>query len=233
MKWLIFFRKTSCFHILLLSTIYSFVGVNCAALSLESNKSKYVIMIDVNSKQLSLVDKELQETIKTYPVATGKKGTPSPLGTWVISDKGRKKEAYFGTRWMGLNVPWGGYGIHGTNRPGSIGLPVSNGCFRMHTKDIEELYNYISEGTVVIIEGGPYGPFGNGFRVIKPGDFGSDVYEVQRFMKLKGYYPGAESGIYKQDMKELVLKFRKDNNLEVTDEIDDKFYGALGIELMD
>ncbi len=65
----------------------------------------------------------------------------------------------FGSRWLGLNVPWGGkYGIHGTNQPGSIGYNISAGCVRMRNRDIEELYELVSKDTIVHIENGDYGP---------------------------------------------------------------------------
>lgn len=224
-------RLTRLVTVIIIFFIFSLTEVSSFTEKSKNNENKYVIMIDVSAKQLSVFDKQLQKVIKIYPIATGRKDTPSPLGTWVITDKGRKEKPYFGTRWMGLNVPWGGYGIHGTNNPGSIGSALSNGCFRMHNKHVEELYDYIPVGTTVIIEKGSYGPFGDGFRVLKPGDFGSDVYEVQRLMKSHGYFPGALNGTYKQDMVPYVIKFRKNNNLEVSSDIDSKFYKALGAKL--
>lgn len=228
-----YYRLYGLMIIILLSLICSFPIVCYAEVGNDTEENKYIIYVDVNAKQLQVFDKELQDFTKVYPIASGRKNDPSPLGTWVITDKGRKKEKYFGTRWMGLSVTWGGYGIHGTDRPGSIGYSASHGCFRMRNKDIEELYNYIAVGTVVIVEKGPYGPFGDGFRVIKPGDFGSDVWEVQRLMKAQGYFPGFIDGIYKPGMVRYVLKFRERNNLKITNDIDDGFYRALGVELMD
>ena len=54
---------------------------------------------------------------------------------------------------MGLDVPWGGYGIHGTNRPWSIGTYASLGCVRMFNEDIEELFEIVAPGTRVVITG--------------------------------------------------------------------------------
>jgi len=54
---------------------------------------------------------------------------------------------------MGLNVPWGIYGIHGTNKPWTIGQFASHGCIRMRNKDVEELFEWIPVGTNVLIEG--------------------------------------------------------------------------------
>jgi len=39
--------------------------------------------------------------------------------------------------------------IHGTPEEGLIGTPASNGCIRMKNKDIIELFDSISEGTLV------------------------------------------------------------------------------------
>src|SRR5262245_26118649 len=40
--------------------------------------------------------------------------------------------------------------IHGTNNPGSIGGLVSDGCLRMHNKDIMDLYGRVHVGTQVV-----------------------------------------------------------------------------------
>ena len=46
----------------------------------------------------------------------------------------------------------GKYGIHGTNRPSSIGTAVSYGCFRMRNEDVLDLYARVPEGTPVIVQ---------------------------------------------------------------------------------
>ena len=52
-----------------------------------------------------------------------------------------------GTRWLGLNLK--GYGIHGTNRPDSIGRNASHGCIRMRNREIEELFRMVAIGDQV------------------------------------------------------------------------------------
>lgn len=86
---------------------------------------------------------------KTYPVATGKPTTPTPIGSFTIVNKQVNPGGPFGTRWMGLSKPH--YGIHGTNNPASIGTSSSNGCVRMYNNDVEDLFNYVSVGTSVRI----------------------------------------------------------------------------------
>ncbi len=195
-------------------------------------ENRLAIFVDINAKTLQVVEMDTNKTIKKYYIASGKPDTPTPLGSFKIINKAKWGRA-FGTRWMELNVPWGKYGIHGTNKPHTIGWAASHGCVRMNNKDVEELYKIIKVGTPVTIWGGVFGPFGNGFRILKPGDRGSDVYEVQKRMKVKGYYPLWIDGIYGEGMKKYVIKFRKDNNLNMTHDVDYELYKALGIELME
>lgn len=190
------------------------------------------IFIDINSKTLELINLDNTEVVKRYMIATGKQNTPSPVGSWRVTNKGSWGRG-FGTRWMGLNVPWGKYGIHGTNKPSSIGWASSHGCIRMRNKDVEELYKIVKTGTPVTIWGGVFGPFGNGFRVLEPGYRGADVYEIQKRMKVLGYYPLYVDGIYGDGMKRYVIKFRKDKGLTMTHNINYEFYKALGIELIE
>jgi hypothetical protein len=132
---------------------------------------------------------------------------------------------------MGMNVPWGVYGIHGTTKPDSIGRAASHGCIRMQNKDVIELYELVKHGTIVEMYGGPFGPFGKGFRKLYPGDSGADVMEVQRNLKMKGYYKGYLSGYYSVDMEKALNKFQKDNNLLISNIIDADMYRRLGILL--
>jgi lipoprotein-anchoring transpeptidase ErfK/SrfK len=55
-----------------------------------------------------------------------------------------------GARAIGLG-PEKEYGIHGTNRPESIGTSASAGCFRMHNSDIIDLYARVNLGTPVVV----------------------------------------------------------------------------------
>ena len=45
----------------------------------------------------------------------------------------------------------GTYGIHGTNRPETIGTFASYGCFRMYNKDILDLFSMVAIGTTVTV----------------------------------------------------------------------------------
>lgn len=197
----------------------------------EYNESKGLyIFIDLTKRTLYFF--ENGEQIKKYSVAIGTNESPSPIGLFRVIEKGDWGKG-FGGRWMGLNVPWGVYGIHGTTKPGSIGRAASHGCIRMRNRDIVELYRLVKHGTAVEIYGGPFGPFGKGFRELHPGDTGADVMEVQRNLQLKGHYKGYLSGYYSAATERSLNSFQKANKLPISNVIDDKMYERLGIVLQE
>lgn len=191
------------------------------------HESEFEIMIDLTESMLYLFKDG--EIVKKYVIAQGKPSTPSPIGVWEIISKARSWGSGFGTRWMGLNVPWGTYGIHGTNKPGSIGHRASRGCFRMRNKDVEELYDIVPYKTKVYVYGGPYGNLGSQLVRLSPGDRNSHVVEVQKRLKRLGYYNGAIDGIYGEGMKAALLRFKKDKGLPYNHYVDWATYKALGI----
>ena len=107
----------------------------------------YKIVIDTSTFQLFLY--EDKKIIKIYPVAVGKKTTPTPKGTFIIINKAPDPGGPFGSYWMGLSIR--GYGIHGTNDNSSIGKAISHGCIRMYNTDINDLSRIVPLGTVVKI----------------------------------------------------------------------------------
>lgn len=198
----------------------------CGTIIYGNNKSQVYLHIYILKQQLHVIDIETNTVIKKYPIATGKLEAPSPVGCWKIISKGKWGEG-FGTRWLGLNVPWGKYGIHGTNKPQSIGHSLSSGCIRMFNKDIEELYILVRHGTKVIIDGGADGPFYRGFKILHQGHKGADVYYFQVKLKELGYYDGPLNGIFTHYMKNSVIKFRADMGLPFRDDIDYNFNSTI------
>ncbi|MEW6182746.1 MAG: L,D-transpeptidase family protein [Bacillota bacterium] len=182
------------------------------------------IVIDVHRRRLLLFSgKRLHGS---YPVAVGKPGTPTPVGNWRISRKALNWGTGFGTRWMGLNVPWGIYGIHGTNKPWSIGGFESGGCIRMFNEDVETVYPLVRAGTSVIIVGDVL----RGPRDIRQGDNGCDVIEVQRVLKRWGFYDGQIDGRFEQPTIDAVRRFRKAYRLPLLDDVvDGDVYRLLGL----
>lgn len=208
--------------------VFFFVSFSFINVFAEPNH-KYNILIDLDECKLYLLETQSNELVKTYRIAGGKPSTPSPIGTWRIIYKD-KWDKGFGTRWMQLSVPWGKYGIHGTNKPLTIGGSISLGCIRMLNSDVEELYDMVDYGTAVTIYGGPYDMMTYKFRDLIPGDRGADVFEVQRKLQDIGYFNGKIDGIYGEDLKVSVIKYRKDHKLSNTHNIDLEFYNAVGIK---
>lgn len=150
---------------------------------------EYAIVIDTSTETLTLFrDGAL---FKEFPVAVGKPATPTPPGEWRVTNKSTNWGGGFGTRWNGLNVPWGIYGIHGTNQPHAIGQHVSGGCIRMFNQDVEELYDIIPIGTPVTI----YGPLPVvAARPIIGGGSGKFILVLQLRLRQAGFDPGPIDG---------------------------------------
>ena len=116
------------------------------------------LIVSIPDRKIVLM--EDGQVVKTYPIAVGKKSTPSPNGNFHIASRVVKPTWYqpgkmvgpgpanpLGTRWMGLGYK--GYGIHGTNMPNSIGKAASHGCIRMRNHDVEELFDLVKVGDPV------------------------------------------------------------------------------------
>jgi len=177
----------------------------------------YSIYINLDSLLLKLYkDGSL---IGTYPVSGGKAETPSPTGTWKIISKSSWGEG-FGGSWMGLNVPWGNYGIHGTKSPWYVGKSnASHGCIRMKNKDAKELFGIVPHGTPVTIV-----QKNKPFRTLKSGDIGSDVLTVQKVLKELGYFHDWTSGKFGDNLKRSVIRYQKANNFKVTGTVSKALY---------
>ncbi|MEG6586523.1 L,D-transpeptidase family protein [Dendrosporobacter sp. 1207_IL3150] len=181
------------------------------------------IVINVSKRTLELYNDE--QVYKKYRVAVGKSETPTPIGEWNVVWKDYNWGTGFGTRWMGLNVPWGIYGIHGTNKPWSIGQFASHGCIRMRNKDVEELFEWVPIGTPVRIEGRKIKVQRN----LKYQSTGADVVLVQMKLKELGYLNTRADGIYGKVTVEAVKAFQTANGLEATGSVDKELIGKLDI----
>lgn len=113
------------------------------------------IVVSIPNRKLALLEDD--RVVKVYDVAVGAPVSPSPDGEYQIAQRLENPTYYhpgvvigpgannpLGPRWIGLNVP--GFGIHGTNRPGSIGKNASHGCIRLRNRDIEDLFARVKVG---------------------------------------------------------------------------------------
>ncbi len=132
------------------------------AAPVQKVSNEKTIRINLASRILTLYQGNTK--IRMYPVGVGKTTTPTPIGYYKVIEKDVNPvwtdpenltnriesgdDNPLGYRWLGF---YSTYGIHGTNRPYSIGGYVSNGCVRMHEEDVEDLYTHVSVGTAVEI----------------------------------------------------------------------------------
>jgi len=113
------------------------------------------IVVSFPDRKLALLEGD--RVIKTYNVAIGASISPSPSGEFQIAQRlenptydhsgvviGPGAKNPLGPRWIGLNVK--GFGIHGTNRPDSVGKDASHGCIRLRNHDIEDLFARVQVG---------------------------------------------------------------------------------------
>ncbi|MBR0102353.1 MAG: L,D-transpeptidase, partial [Selenomonadaceae bacterium] len=120
------------------------------------------IYINVASRLMTFYDGNIK--VAVYHLGLGKVSTPTPTGYYQVRakeinppwidpsdpeyDVPSGPDNPLGYRWMEIQ---GNYGIHGTNRPDSIGGYVSNGCIRMREQDVEALFDAVEVGTPVEI----------------------------------------------------------------------------------
>ncbi|HHV62772.1 MAG TPA: L,D-transpeptidase family protein [Firmicutes bacterium] len=189
------------------------------------------IKLLVNVDELTLTVYSGDKPYKTYPIAIGQWTTPTQLGEFTIIDKGYNPGGPFGTRWLGLNVPWGSYGIHGTNRPWSIGTAASQGCIRMFNEHVEEIFDWVSIGTKVIITGQYLEEdLVTGVeRELKPGDTGKDIRYVQYRLRQAGFDPGPVDGWFGPAMQSAVRQLQDFYGLPATGKVGSNELYVLGL----
>ncbi|BAS28500.1 L,D-transpeptidase family protein [Limnochorda pilosa] len=191
----------------------------------EAPRGELSIVIDTNERTLTLFSDG--KPYKAYPVAVGTGETPSPVGEWLIVHKDSGWGDGFGTRWLGLNVPWGIYGIHGTNKPWSIGTRASHGCIRMFNRDVEELHRWVPLRTPVRIVGPQ--PKLRFDRALQPGATGTDVVQVQLRLKELGFDLGLADGRYGPKTEEAVRALQRFYGLPEDGRTYDDVYFVLGL----
>ncbi|OYD06861.1 hypothetical protein CHM34_13020 [Paludifilum halophilum] len=144
-------------------------------------------------------------------------------------EKSRDWGGGFGPRWLGLNVPWGKYGIHGTNQPHSVGSHSSHGCIRLLNSDVEALFPKVPLGTQVHIEGPILGLGESLPKTLVRGDRGSLVLLVQNRLRAAGYYDGPMDGWFGASLENAVKRYQRDHGLKVTAQIRLAEYQRLGL----
>lgn len=129
------------------------------------------IVLELGRRQISL--KENGTVVGSWPVAIGDPSTPTPVGTFTVQNKvvnpqyqstrsGKINatvgpQGPLGDRWIGFKQSGPNqYGIHGTPTAWAWTVTsraaVSNGCVRMLTPHVRELFEKVEVGTPVIVK---------------------------------------------------------------------------------
>lgn len=188
------------------------------------------LVVDLNRRKLTVWANG--EPYAEYPVAIGRPGSPSQIGEYRIVDKYYNPGGPFGTRWMGLSVPWGRYGIHGTNMPWSIGTAASGGCIRMYNEHVEEVFEWVSVGTKVTIIGRDLkSELRRPVRTpLKEGVVGKDVQYLQLVMREHGFDPGILDGVFGERLTAAVKRMQSYYGLPPTGSVGKIELFLLGID---
>ncbi len=78
---------------------------------------------------------------------------------------------------------------------------------------------------------GVYGAFGKGLRDLKSGMYGSDVMEIQKKLKLLGFFNGNPNGKFGIETEKAVQNYCKANGLYIRKIIDKELQKHMGFEL--
>ncbi|MBL8852265.1 MAG: L,D-transpeptidase family protein [Planctomycetaceae bacterium] len=128
--------------------------------SLKVIKGPFAAVVDLSDYEITVHCHG--HYVYRFPVGVGMDGS-TPIGTFAVEDKMANPpyngpEGSFaaddpanpvGERWISLG---GGYGIHGTTEPESIGKSESLGCIRMHSQDVEIVFDLLTVGSEVVIQ---------------------------------------------------------------------------------
>ena len=120
-----------------------------------------VYSLQVSTEQNTLSLYRNNTLVNTYSAATGTGGTPTPHGSFYLTELLAPTNSGYGPYAFGLSAysnvlsSFGGgpgqIGLHGTDDAASIGRPVSHGCIRLSNADITSLASTLPLGTPITI----------------------------------------------------------------------------------
>jgi len=135
-------------------------------LDAKSNLQNTHLVIKLKQRRVYVYQDNHVKT--SYPIAVGKAGWETPLGTYKVITMQRDPawqhpwngtiippgpDNPLGKRWIGFWTDGRNYiGFHGTPDEQLVGQAVSHGCIRMRNQDILALYGIVQIGTPVTVE---------------------------------------------------------------------------------
>jgi lipoprotein-anchoring transpeptidase ErfK/SrfK len=140
-------------------TLLLVLVVILSAAAVAQNSPRQVL-VSITDRKLAVI--EDGKALRTFNVSVGAAISPSPTGEFQIVNRLDNPTYYhpgtviapgsdnpIGPRWIGLSQK--GFGIHGTNQPGSIGRAASHGCIRLNNDDIVQFFQMVRVGDTVSI----------------------------------------------------------------------------------
>jgi lipoprotein-anchoring transpeptidase ErfK/SrfK len=123
-------------------------------------RTRWRLSADLSARTVTVLHGD--ERVRTVRVAIGAPSTPTPPGTYAITDKlkGRPFGSSFGCCILALSGHQpkvftgsvdGRLAIHGTDRPDLVGARASQGCLRARDSDVRWLMRTVPVGTQVTI----------------------------------------------------------------------------------
>lgn len=127
-----------------------YIAQNIAALKQSQRR-----WIEIDLKKQQLIAWEGDSAVYRATISSGKRSTPTLVGTFAIQSKVRLMRMR-GPGYSVPNVPYamfydGNYGIHGAYWHNKFGTPVSHGCVNLKPQQARWLYNWASVGTHVVV----------------------------------------------------------------------------------
>ncbi|HEY0633282.1 MAG TPA: L,D-transpeptidase [Thermoleophilaceae bacterium] len=128
---------------------------------LKASTTHMSLRIDLSRRSLELRDG--RKVVRRASVGIGRPGSPTPTGRFSVTDEipGSRYGSFYGCCIVALSghqlhTPAGWQGgnrlaIHGTDNPGSIGVPSSAGCLHADADDLRVLMRRVPLGTPVFI----------------------------------------------------------------------------------
>ncbi|MFB2837213.1 L,D-transpeptidase [Floridanema evergladense] len=153
LTWL---RRSSVFWVslaLFITSLFAWSVPTSATSKSSGNVSGRWIEVNLSSQRLYAWQNGRR--IYSIPISSGKRSTPTRVGTYAIQTKYRYKTMR-GPGYVAPNVPFtmfysGGYAIHGAYWHNRFGTPVSHGCINLPVSQARKLFNWAGPGTKVVI----------------------------------------------------------------------------------
>ncbi len=121
-------------------------------LSLQESEQRW-IQVDLSSQRL--IAWEGSTPVYAVIVSTGKRATPTRVGTFAVQTK-HVRTRMTGPGYDVTNVPHTmyyhrGYAIHGAYWHNKFGTPVSHGCINVAVDHAQWLFKWASVGTPIVV----------------------------------------------------------------------------------